>query len=60
MTGWFGLVVTAVTLALLAGRQLAAATGADRRWLRLVDVALVPLLIAFAAVMVIRFDQMSY
>ena len=63
MIGTGGLLITAGLLALLVLRVALAAAwvGQPRaRWrLRLLDAALVPLLVAFAAVIVLRFDRLS-
>jgi hypothetical protein len=63
MTGTFGLVVTGATVALLVARQVlsAAWVGRDdvRARLRALDVVLLALVVAFVAVVVVRFDRLS-
>ena len=63
MTGTFGMLITAAAIALLVAREVLSAAwlGRDSTRLRIrsIDLVLIPLLIAFAAVVVIRFDRLS-
>ncbi|MGH9223131.1 MAG: hypothetical protein ACRD2W_04965 [Acidimicrobiales bacterium] len=63
MTGTLGLLVTGSALTLLVVRQVlgAAWVGRDdvRGRLRAFDLVLILLLVAFAAVVVVRFDRLS-
>ncbi|MGH9276917.1 MAG: hypothetical protein ACRD12_02240 [Acidimicrobiales bacterium] len=62
VTGTVGLLATALVILLLAERQLlgAAATGAMRRRVRAIEAVVAPLLVLFVAVVVVRFDGLSW
>lgn len=65
ITGTLGILLTVLALTLLAERELLGATTdqnrtSRRRRLLLLDAVVAPLLIAFVAVVVIRFNEMHY
>ena len=65
MTGTPGLLITLALLTLLVARQVLSAAwprsanGRRQWWLAPFDLATVPLLVAFVAVVVVRFDRLS-
>ena len=60
VTGSVGILVTVLAVVLLAERELVGASPSRRRRLIALDAVLVPLLVAFVAVVVTRFHGMSY
>ena len=64
VTGAAGLMVTALAILLLAEREvLGAGPGADcarRRRVLVIDAVVAPLLVAFVAVVIVRFHGMAY
>ena len=64
VTGTLGVVLTVLALTLLAEREALgageAATRSRRRRLLVIDAVLAPLLIAFVAIVIVRFQRMAF
>jgi phosphoglycerol transferase MdoB-like AlkP superfamily enzyme len=60
VTGTLGLLLTAVALVLLGERELLGPSPTRRHRLLVLDAVVAPLLVAFVAVVVVRFNRMSF